>query len=65
MRLTRALKAAGPGAPLLVGLAIGESVSDQAHRRRCSRQELLAALKAAVARVVEMAKRRLCEVGDE
>jgi hypothetical protein len=64
--MNSALRAAGAAAPLLLGLTISENIADQAHRHRCSRQELLAALKVAVARIIGMkAKQRPCEAGDE
>jgi hypothetical protein len=51
-RMNGVLKVAGPAASLLVGLALGENINDMAHRRRCSRQELLAVLKATVKRIL-------------
>ncbi len=64
VRMNFALRAASPDAGLLVGLAVGECLADQAHRRGCSRASLLTTLKTALRRVMR-AKRLPHEPRDE
>jgi hypothetical protein len=63
-RLTLARKAAAPMAGVPVGLAVGESTRDQAHRRRCRRQQLLITLRSTLGKIVT-AKQPVCEADDE